>query len=182
MYVDSCHALEDACILISKVFICFKAIWDMYVIRWVVGETGLVYEKLNMFNDKISIIHVSIHICKKGQAWEIILSNLLNIYHTVIVHSKCSAWANYCQWRSSIVLYPTPLPPSRHWCYIAIWMGIHSRQYGTWLRGTYPAVPNPALCPMIDSSSSMNIVDGAWNRANSNSTWTNVTTIHCDTR
>ena len=33
---------------------------------------------------------------------------------------------------------------------------------------TYPGAP--ARCPIIDSSSSMNMVDGAWNRASSNKT------------
>ena len=35
----------------------------------------------------------------------------------------------------------------------------------------HPVVPNPDLWPMIASSSSMKMVEGAWNRANSNSTW-----------
>ena len=34
----------------------------------------------------------------------------------------------------------------------------------------HPGAPNPALCPMMDSSSSIKMVEGAWNRASSNNT------------
>ena len=34
-----------------------------------------------------------------------------------------------------------------------------------------PLLPNPDLCPMIDSSSSIKMVEGAWNRASSNRTY-----------